>query len=242
MFDINISNNMSFIQLSVNFLNSIKGLSKIGMESESYAEILKSADPDELESELSTDNKRLAFWLNIYNAYVQLVLRQKPELYIRRSSFFSSKQIWIAGKRISLDLIEHGILRRSKFKYSMGYLNRFFPSAFETRFRLKQVDYRIHFALNCGAKSCPIIVAYDSDKIYEQLNAATRDYLSNEVNYDAALNYAELPALFLWFRNDFGGGDGINKILKRYSVITNEREPELHYKKYDWSLYLDNIK
>jgi thiol-disulfide isomerase/thioredoxin len=33
----------------------------------------------------------------------------------------------------------------------------------------KKVDYRIHFALNCGAKSCPPIVYYSPEKLDQQL-------------------------------------------------------------------------
>jgi len=232
---------MSYIQLSINFLNSVKRHSKSGIEYEKYLEALESVVPDMLESELNTDNKRLAFWMNIYNANVQLILRQKPEMYANRNSFFSAKSIWIAGVRISLDLIEHGILRRSKFKYSLGYLNKFFPSAFERKFRLNRLDYRIHFALNCGAKSCPMIAVYNSEDINEQLNTSTSHYLSNEVYYHATLNRAEIPALFLWFRKDFGGAQGIRQLLKQYCIIPNDLDPPLKYKKYDWSLYLDNF-
>lgn len=242
MFDINISNNMGYIQLSINFLNSVKGVSTIGIESVRYTERLKSVDPEVLDTELNTDSKRLAFWMNIYNANVQMLLRQNPELYKRKRSFFSKKTMWVAGEKISLDLIEHGILRRSKFKYSLGYLNNFFSSVFERKFRVNKIDYRIHFALNCGAKSCPAIFAYDSDTINEQMNVAASDYLSNEVYFNVVLNHAEIPALFLWFRNDFGGKNGIMKVLKQYDIIPKELDLPLKYKKYDWSLYLNNFK
>jgi len=241
MFGINISSNMSYIQLSINFLNAVTELSKSGNECEKYVEALKSAIVEELESELNTDNKRLAFWMNIYNANVQLILRQKPEMYANRKSFFSAKNIWIGGERISLDLIEHGILRRSKFKYSLGYLNRFYPSAFERKFRLNKLDYRIHFALNCGAKSCPSIVIYNLENINEQLNTSTSHYVSNEVYYNATLNRLEIPAIFLWFRNDFGGPKGIRELLEKYNVIPIGLNPQLKYRKYNWSLYIDNF-
>jgi hypothetical protein len=70
-----------------------------------------------------------------------------------KKSFFTVKQINVANKQLSLDEIEHGILRRSKIKWSLGYLNKLFPSAFEKHQRADKADYRIHFALNCGAKA-----------------------------------------------------------------------------------------
>jgi hypothetical protein len=64
----------------------------------------------------------------------------------------------------------------------------------------------------------------------------------NEVIYDEVLNRVELPALFLWFRNDFGGSVGILNILKYHSLIPHHQNPAFRYSKYDWSLYLNNIK
>ncbi len=233
---------MNAILLSISFLNSVTGENKIDIDCDEFVIKLKSISASMLASELDTDFKRLAFWLNIYNANVQLILRKYPVMFNKRSSFFSSKQIWIAGELISLDVIEHGILRLFKNKYSLGYFNKFFPTSFEKQFRLNTLDYRIHFALNCGARSCPAITSYYPEHINEQLNHATSQYLVNEVIYDEVLNRVELPALFLWFRNDFGGSVGILNILKYHSLIPHHQNPAFRYSKYDWSLYLNNIK
>ncbi len=53
-------------------------------------------------------------WLNIYNAFVQKLLTDNPGKFKKRNSFFSDQQITLAGRQLSLDDIEHGILRRSK--------------------------------------------------------------------------------------------------------------------------------
>ena len=84
---------------------------------------------------------------------MQLYLSKNPELYLKRNPLFGKKIIDIAGKRISLDEIEHGLLRHSKVKWGLGYINNIFPSHFEKMNRVSKVDYRIHFALNCGAGS-----------------------------------------------------------------------------------------
>ena len=49
---------------------------------------------------------------------------------------------------------------------------------------LPEVDPRIHFALNCGAKSCPPIKTFSGDQVQAQLNLAANAYLEN----DDALN------------------------------------------------------
>ena len=77
--------------------------------SDAFIKILAGADKKILQEELSTDAKKKAFWLNIYNAFVQKLLTENPGKYKNRNSFFSLKQIVIAGKQLSLDDIEHGV-------------------------------------------------------------------------------------------------------------------------------------
>lgn len=90
-----------------------------------------------------------------------------------RNDFFSKKWIIVANNEKSFDDIEHGMIRNSQWKYGMGYLGAWFPSKFEKSLRVNQVDYRIHFALNCGSAGCPPIAFYKSDKLDEQLTTAT---------------------------------------------------------------------
>lgn len=198
--------------------------------------------PAELVAELNTDSRKKAFWLNIYNAFTQLFLSKNSDQYKKRSQFFGNKQINIAGQLLSLDRIEHGLLRRSKTKWSMGYINRLFPSSFEKENRVDTVDYRIHFALNCGARSCPPIAFYRADQLDRQLDLATKIYLKSESTYDAERNHIALPAIMGWFRGDFGGKRKMKELLKKTGVISADANPSVSFKKYDWNLYLDNYK
>lgn len=105
---------------------------------DSLTAILSTIPETEISKQLSTEDQKKAFWINIYNAYTQIILSKEPGKYKSKSSFFSRKQIAIAGHFLSLDNIEHGILRHSKIKWSLGYLNTFFPSAFERKTGRKQ--------------------------------------------------------------------------------------------------------
>ncbi|MEX8546336.1 MAG: DUF547 domain-containing protein [Mucilaginibacter sp.] len=227
-----------FIRTSQNFLYAAKS----GENTSAYLDTLKNADENSLSNQLKNDQKRLAFWLNLYNGFTQVLLKKTPDQYKTRNSFFSSKQINIAGELISLDLIEHGILRHSKIKWSLGYLGKIFPSAFEKKFRVEKLDYRIHFALNCGAKSCPPIAFYDPNKIDKQLNVAVKTYLKGECAYDQSKNVMQVPALMGWFRHDFGEKKHLLEILKQNQIIPANSNPKIQFKKYDWSLYLNNYK
>jgi len=228
----------NYIKLSQNFLYA----AKTGDSTAAFIDTLKNSDPNILAEQLNNDHKKLAFWLNLYNGFTQVILKKDPDQYKTRGSFFSSKQIYIAGQELSLDLIEHGILRHSKVKWSEGYLGKLFPSGFEKKFRVAKLDYRIHFALNCGAKSCPPIAFYEPEQIDKQLNVAVKTYLKGEVTYSKAANTVEVPALMGWFRHDFGGKKGMLEILINNKIIPEGTKPTIHFKKYDWSLYLNNYK
>ncbi len=193
----------------------------------------------ELQKQLDSDAKRKSFWLNIYNAYTQLQLKADPGSYKNRGKFFKNRFIRIAGNNISLDLIEHGILRRSKAKLSLGYFNKLFKSGVEKKFRVEQLDYRIHFGLNCGAKSCPPIAFYKPEQIDKQLDLVTKIYLKNEVLFNGKDLTVEVPAILSWFRGDFGGKKGILRLLRQLQLIPENASPGIHWKKYDWTIALN---
>jgi hypothetical protein len=199
---------------------------------------LANASDADLLKQLKSDIERKAFWLNVYNAYTQIGLKKDSNAYQHRNKFFSKKYIRIAGKKISLDGVEHGILRRSKWKYSLGHFNKLFKSKFERQFRVDKLDYRIHFALNCGAKSCPPIAFYKPEQIDKQLELATKIYLRNEVLFNGKDLTVELPAILSWFRGDFGGKKGIIRLLHQQQIVPDNVNPGIKWKKYDWTLSL----
>jgi Protein of unknown function, DUF547 len=227
-------NNQSSIRLSQQILLA----AKTGESTDSLQLALQNLSINNLQMQLQADADKKTFWLNIYNAYTQLLLQKNPDAYQNRNRFFTSKQIIIAGKKFSLDIIEHGILRRSKVKLGLGYLTKLFPPSLEKKLRVHQLDYRIHFALNCGAKSCPPIAFYDADKIDEQLMLAEKSFIKNDCSYDAAANIAEVSKIFSWFRGDFGGKKGIIALLKRQGIVTETAKPGVKFKPYNWALAL----
>jgi len=191
---------------------------------------------------LKNDDDKKAFWINLYNAYTNASLHKDPEQYKSRNSFFKKKNIVVAGKTFSLDKIEHGLLRKSSIKWSLGYLSKLFPGKLEKDLRVDKLDNRIHFALNCGAKSCPPIAFYSAEKINEQLDIAAAAYLNAEVEYNAETNILKLPAILSWFRRDFGGKKKMIDLLKGKQILRADVNPIFKFKKYDWTLYLDNYK
>lgn len=234
---INNCDTLSVIEVS----QAILLAAKTDEPTDSLASLLATL-PEGILLQLTTDADKKAFWINIYNAFTQIILKSDPEKYKSRKSFFAGKQILIAGHKLSLDDIEHGILRRSKIKWSLGYFNKWFPSAFEKQNRINHVDYRIHFSLNCGAKSCPPIAFYSPRNLEKQLEQATSVYLKGESEYDRSRNIIYLPALMSWFRRDFGGKKKMITLLQELKIVPANKQPSIRFKKYDWNLFLKNYQ
>jgi len=231
----------SFAELSMLLLQNVRD----GESTKHLEKRLADVSQKTLLDDLNTESKKKAFWLNVYNAYVQILLTENPELFEDRNSFFgynffSSPQVTIAGKELSFDDIEHGIIRHSKIKLSLGYLDKWFPSDYEVKFRWDEVDPRIHLALNCGAKSCPYIAIFDPERVEKQLDIISKRYLEKTTIYNSENNEVKVNALMSWFRADFGGKEGAVKMLKTYNVIPESADPSVSFLEYDWTLELGN--
>lgn len=208
---------------------------------------LANISPEKLQSGLNTESAKKAFWLNVYNAYVQIILQEQPELFEDRNSwfgynFFSSPQVTIAGYRMSFDDMEHGIMRRSTSKLSLGYMHYWFIDDVEKELMWEEIDPRIHFALNCGAASCPYVAVYDPDRVNEQLDITTKNYLSRTTEYNESESTVRVTKLMSWFRGDFGGKDGAVSFLKDYDIIPDDADPSVEFREYDWTLDLGNFQ
>ena len=170
-----------------------KDTAKIRLELENLA-------PKTVTTSLTNDDKKKAFWINVYNAYYQVLRKEKK---VDKSEIYTKKSFSIAGEMLSLDDVEHGILRKCKHKYSLGFMVSIFNSKFIKANAVDRLDYRIHFALNCGAKSCPPIAFYASIKINQQLDLATQSFLEGESEFNDEEKIVYTTALFKWFYADF---------------------------------------
>lgn len=227
--------NVNYMETSVALLTALKD----GLDTQPARKTLESSSLVALQDELNTDALRYAFWINIYNAYIQVHLQANPEYYDDRRSFFKKPLVPIAGELMSFADIEHGIIRGGQFEYFLGYIRNPFIARYKKKLRPDDRDYRIHFALNCGAKSCPPVAIYKPATLDAQLDASSKLFLEKFSEYDATNKKVKTTALFSWFRGDFKGKKGVKRILKKYGVIPHE-DVELEFDTYDWTLYLDN--
>lgn len=209
---------------------------KTGESTDSIETALANVTTTSLIHGLSNDAARKTFWINIYNAYFQILATREK---LARPDIFTKEAFTIGGLKFSLDDVEHGILRRYRVKWSLGYLPRFWPSKNIKKLAVNKIDYRIHFALNCGAKSCPPIAFYKYDKLEEQLELAATSFLTQDVEVNDTDKVVHVTKLMQWFRGDFNGRGGIKDVLEKY-LGKDFSAYSIEYKEYDWSSSLGN--
>jgi hypothetical protein len=223
------SSSISLTEISQQLLLAVKKEE----DTQSLREQLKDVPYLELVAQHNKEPK-LAFWINIYNAFYQIL---RKELKLSTKEIYCSKSIPLAGKLWSLDHVEHGVLRKRRYKYGYGYLPNLFVPNHVKRVAVSRIDCRVHFALNCGANSCPRIAYYSPDKLEEQLQRAAYSFLTQET--EVVENEIRISKLFYWFYNDFGGNAGIKQLLSDVLDIDTDGK-KLVYSEYSWEENLDN--
>lgn len=171
------------------------------------------------EMEFSSDNDKLAFYINAYNYYaIKIILDKKPKTSIRDIGNVVLP-VWrrtvgqIAGKDVSLDLIEHEILR------TMG-------------------EPRIHFAIVCASLSCPNLrqELYTAEKLESQLDDQTRKFLNDETKGVSIQNESlHISRIFDWFDEDFERDGGVLAFIRTYREGISAYD-EYMFMDYRWEL------
>jgi hypothetical protein len=198
---------------------------------------------------LSSDEERLAFWINLYNALVvdgvitKGVTQSVGSNPLRLLAFFRKTAYNVGGQRMSCDDIEHGVLRGNR-GHPMVPGPQFTSTDSRLAWVLDPVEVRVHFALNCASRSCPPIQVYNPDRLDEQLDLAARNFVNVDLQLDVEKKQLHLSAIFKWFQADFGGREGVLDFLvehlpegERKTWLAEHRsKTSFSYKPYDWGL------
>ncbi len=233
-----ITDSLYLNNLSIELLHQIKNKES----TTDIQTILQDIPLTKAEELLNDDRKKIAFWLNVYNAYIHLILIKDESLFKDKGKFYKDKHISIFGLELSFDDIEHGIIRGSEYKYFLGYLKKFRVPDWEKRLRVEQKDARVHFALNCGAIDCPPVDFYSPSDLIEKLEINTANYLREKSYFDESQNTLRITPLFKWFIGDFGGSKGVRQILIRHKILDKNSEAKIKTTTYDWTLKLYAFK
>eukprot|EP00042_Codosiga_hollandica_P034441 m.241012 g.241012 ORF g.241012 m.241012 type:complete len:287 (+) comp54411_c0_seq2:3-863(+) len=146
-----------------------------------------------------------AFFLNLYNALTIHTLAHFPKAksVLEIPNFWGRFMYRIGPHTFTLDEIEHGILRGNRAHPTTGKV--FFEGTDERlQFCAPELDPRIHFALVCGAKSCPAVRVYSAANLDRALTMAAKNFCSQEINVDEALKTITLSKILQWYALDFG--------------------------------------
>lgn len=162
-----------------------------------------------------TQDEQMAFWINVYNANTIWVVTQnypiKSIQNLDNGKTWDVKRIKIANKKYSLNDIENTKLR-SDFK-----------------------DARIHFVLNCAAKSCPPLLnrAYLPNNLNQQMEEQTKNFFNHSKYQNIRADNAQLSKILEWYASDFGN---LITFINRYSTQKVSSKTKITYLEYDWSL------
>jgi len=181
---------------------------------------------EEVDSKILSRNEQFAFYVNAYNSWtIKLILSGYPGIKSIKDLGSLFKSPWkkkicrIDGKIIALDDIEHNILR-PRFK-----------------------DPRVHFAINCAAKSCPPLRAkpYRGGEFDQQLDEMTRAFINDLESNHLEDHTLYVGSIFKWFAEDFNK-DIVGFFLKyakgdlKEQLEANKEKIKVNYLDYDWSL------
>ena len=174
-------------------------------------------------------SEQFAYWANLYNALtLDVVIDAYPVKTIRDIDIspgllsngpWGKRLIAIEGKKLSLNDIEHNILRPI-YK-----------------------DPRVHYAVNCASISCPnlLLEPFAGKTLESQLDKAAKDYINNPRGVDTSGKRLNISKIYSWYKKDFGGKDKsllahlakyADPSLKEVLMRPNQR---IDYN-YDWNL------
>ncbi len=191
----------------VNYSGFVQDKSKLN----AYLQILEKNPPNSNWGR----NKTLAYWINVYNAHtVKLIVDNYPISSIMKldgGSTWMKKRVKIGTNIYSLDQIEKQLLIK----------------AFN--------EPRVHFAVNCAAKSCPSLLnkAWTSTNLESNFERQTKQFINNSNFNKLNGKSAELSKIFEWYAADFGN---VISFINRYANSPLKSNAKLSYLEYNWNL------
>jgi len=156
--------------------------------------------------------ERAAFFINLYNALVVHAvvafgfLRPVPSssTLAARLALFKTAAYNVGGRIYTLDEMEHGVLRGNRAGPVPFAPRPFADDEARRVVALRDVDPRVHFALNCGARSCPAIRLYSAAGLDAELDVAARAFLRETTAVDPVGREVVLSKILSWYAPDFG--------------------------------------
>ena len=199
-----------------NVSNGKVAYSKINDNQENLNSLLKLAESVSVSKDDA--NVYQAFWINAYNlSVIKGIIDNYPtKSPLDNVGFFDKTTYSLAGKQITLNDIEHKLLR-AQFN-----------------------DARFHFVLVCGAIGCPPLInkAYFPNILEAQLETQTKIALNGSfLKVNIKKKRVEGSEILKWYKEDFTM-DGKTEIdfINKYRTEIIPKNFKLTYFTYNWNL------
>jgi Protein of unknown function, DUF547 len=182
-----------------------------------------------------TRAEQKAYWINLYNAVtVDVILSRFPVASIRDINIspglfvrgpWGAKLISVESEKLSLDDIEHRILRPI------------------------WKDNRVHYAVNCASLGCPNLqpVAYTGENTETLLERAAVEFINHPRGVAIQKGRLQVSSIYVWFQEDFGSDP--EDLMEHWQQYANPALAEALEKysgglahEYDWRLNGDETK
>uniref|UniRef100_A0A7S3P657 Glutaredoxin domain-containing protein n=1 Tax=Amphora coffeiformis TaxID=265554 RepID=A0A7S3P657_9STRA len=202
------------------------------------------------------DKTKTAFGINLYNLMIKYAFMKvgAGTNGYRRYLFYNQVKFYVDQHVFSFQDWENGVLRG----------NRKAPFAFGLQFDnndprldwiVKEPDCRLHFGLNCGARSCPPVSTYSADSLEDDIAMAALSFCEDDHNVfvDAEKKELHLSTIFSWYKIDFAQRTSelpgaVLKFLRRMKhqdldrMIDAGDSIKVVFKPYDWNTNASNVK
>eukprot|EP00189_Rhodosorus_marinus_P010015 CAMPEP_0184739492 /NCGR_PEP_ID=MMETSP0315-20130426/2388_1 /TAXON_ID=101924 /ORGANISM="Rhodosorus marinus, Strain UTEX LB 2760" /LENGTH=312 /DNA_ID=CAMNT_0027208375 /DNA_START=189 /DNA_END=1124 /DNA_ORIENTATION=- len=192
---------------------------------------LVDTDPTRLDRD-----QRIAFFVNLYNALTihgMARAKKQPSNLLSRLIFYAKTSYIIGGQPYSLNDIENNVLRGNKQQVVDPFKLMIFTLS-DPRFRsiVNPPDPRIHFALNCGAMSCPPIRFYTAENLEFGLQASTENFVASDDNVRVLpqSRVVYLSPIFQWYKTDFApSGEDVDLLnwVQANASVNSDKAKEL---------------
>jgi glutaredoxin len=202
------------------------------------------------------DNTRTAFAINVYNLMIKYAFMKVGigTTNLARASFFSQCQMNIGGHLFTFNDLENGVLRGNR-KPPYAWSVPFGKHDFRLPLAMANPDCRIHFALNCGAKSCPPVKFFTAQAIQEELRIVALAFCEQDENVrvDTPSNTLYLSTILYWYRVDFAPSTAKqlpgtvlqflrgDKHKALQTMIDSNKSVTVKFLDYDWSTNASNF-
>jgi len=197
-----------------------------------YLQQLSETNPDNF-----SRNEKLAFWINVYNAFTIQIVRDNYPIESMNELSTGGK---IIGHLLGKTVWDKEFITINNHNYSLNGI--------EHKILRKMDEPRIHFAIVCASISCPELLneAYEADKIDAQLESQAIIFLNDESRNQFAIENrkASISEIFNWFGEDFGKDDEeiliyASKFLPvsiQTDINQSVQQWEVSFKDYNWNL------